>query len=74
MADMILMPRTIRVQIVMAFSICFLFMGGIIGVSYVNLRRLTLSLEVLETAEQLNSAILEMRRYEKNYFLQEGRT
>jgi len=53
----------------MAFSICFLFMGGIIGVSYVNLRRLTRSLEVLETAEQLNSAILEMRRYEKNYFL-----
>jgi signal transduction histidine kinase len=44
-------------------------MGGIIAVSYVNLRRLTLSLEVLETAEQLNSAILEMRRYEKNYFL-----
>lgn len=69
MADMILMPRTIRVQIVMAFSICFLVMGGIIGVSYVNLRRLTRSLEVLEMAEQLNSAILEMRRYEKNYFL-----
>ena len=69
MANMILMPRTIRVQIVMAFSICFLFMGGIIGVSYVNLRRLTRSLEVLETAEQLNSSILEMRRYEKNYFL-----
>jgi two-component system NtrC family sensor kinase len=69
MTGMLLMPRTIRVQIVMAFSICFLFMAGIIGVSYVNLRRLTRSLEVLETAEQLNSAILEMRRYEKNYFL-----
>jgi signal transduction histidine kinase len=69
MASMIVMPRTIRVQIVMAFSICFLFMGGIIGVSYVSLRRLTRSLDVLETAEQLNSAILEMRRYEKNYFL-----
>jgi len=69
MAGMVLMPRTIRVQIVMAFSICFLFMGGIIGVSYINLRRLTRSLEVLESAEQLNSAILEMRRYEKNYFL-----
>ena len=69
MTDMIFMPRTIRVQIVMAFSICFIFMGGLIGVSYVNLRRLTRSLEVLETAEQLNSAILEMRRYEKNYFL-----
>jgi signal transduction histidine kinase len=69
MDGMVLMPRTIRVQIVMAFSICFLFMGGIIGVTYVNLQRLNRSLVVLETAEQLNSAILEMRRYEKNYFL-----
>ena len=69
MVGVILVPRTIRVQIVMAFAICFLFMGGIIGVSYVNLRRLTRSLEVLEAAEQLNSSILEMRRYEKNYFL-----
>jgi signal transduction histidine kinase len=63
------MPRTIRVQVAAAFAICFLFMGGIIGVSYVNLRRLTRSLDVLEAAEQLNSSILEMRRYEKNYFL-----
>jgi len=69
MAGMIFMPRTIRVQIVVVFSICFLFMGVIISVSYVNLRRLTRSLEVLETAEQLNNAIMETRRYEKNYFL-----
>jgi two-component system, NtrC family, sensor kinase len=63
------MPRTIRVQIVMAFSVCFIFMGGIIGVSYFNFQRLTRSLGVLEAAEQLNSTILEMRRYEKNYLL-----
>ncbi len=63
------MPRTIRVQIVMAFSVCFIFMGGIIAVSYVNFQRLTRSLHVLEAAEQLNSTILEMRRYEKNYLL-----
>jgi len=62
-------PRTIRVQIVMAFSVCFIFMGGIIAVSYFNFQRLTRSLQVLEAAEQLNSTILEMRRYEKNFFI-----
>jgi two-component system NtrC family sensor kinase len=66
---MIFVPRTIRVQIVMAFSVCFLFMGGIIGVSYFNFQRLTRSLQVLEAAEQLNSTILEMRRYEKNFLI-----
>jgi len=62
-------PRTIRVQIVMAFAVCFIFMGGIIAASYVNFQRLNRSLQVLEAAEQLNSTILEMRRYEKNYLL-----
>jgi len=62
-------PRTIRVQIVMAFAVCFIFMGGIIAASYINFQRLNRSLQVLEAAEQLNSTILEMRRYEKNYLL-----
>jgi len=63
------MPRTIRGQIVMGFAICFVFMGGIIAISFFNFERLTRSLEVLESAEHLNSTILEMRRYEKNYLL-----
>ena len=57
----------IRVQVAAAFAICFLFMGGIIGVSYVNFLQMTRSLDVLEAAEQLNNTILEIRRYEKNY-------
>jgi two-component system NtrC family sensor kinase len=67
--EVIITPRTIRVQIVMAFAVCFIVMGGIIAVSYVNFQRLNRSLQVLEAAEQLNSTILEMRRYEKNYLL-----
>jgi signal transduction histidine kinase len=63
------MPQTIRGQIVMAFSVCFLFMAGVIGVSYFNFRQMTRSLEVLEAAEQLNNTILEIRRYEKNFLL-----
>ena len=64
-----LIPKTIRAQIMMAFSICFVFMAVIIAVNYSNFRRLSRSMQLFELADELNSAILEMRRYEKNYFL-----
>jgi two-component system NtrC family sensor kinase len=64
-----LIPKTIRAQIMMAFSICFVFMAVIIAVNYNNFRRLSRSMQLFELADELNSAILEMRRYEKNYFL-----
>ncbi|MFH1138877.1 MAG: ATP-binding protein [Pseudomonadota bacterium] len=64
-----LFPKTIRSQIMAAFSVCFLFMGVIIAVNYANFHRLAGSMQFFEVAEELNSTILEMRRYEKNYFL-----
>jgi two-component system NtrC family sensor kinase len=64
-----LAPKTIRVQIMMAFSVCFVFMAVIIAVNYNNFRRLSRSMRLFELAGELNSTILEMRRYEKNYFL-----
>jgi len=64
-----LMPKTIRSQILMAFLACFVFIAVIIAVNYNNFRRLSRSMQLFETAEELNSTILEMRRYEKNYFL-----
>jgi two-component system NtrC family sensor kinase len=64
-----LMPKTIRVQIMMAFLVCFVFMAVIIAVNYSNFRRLSRFMQLFELAEELNSTILEMRRYEKNYFL-----
>ncbi len=64
-----LFPKTIRGQIVMAFLVCFVFMAVIIAVNYDNFRRLSRSMQFFELAEGLNSTILEMRRYEKNYFL-----
>ncbi|MFH0724817.1 MAG: ATP-binding protein [Pseudomonadota bacterium] len=62
-------PQTIRVQIMMAFSVCFVFMAAIIVVNYNNFRLLSRSMVFFELAEELNSTILEMRRYEKNFFL-----
>ena len=64
-----LIPQTIRVQIMAAFSICFIFMAVIIAINYNNSRRLSRSMQLFELAGELNSTILEMRRYEKNYFL-----
>jgi two-component system NtrC family sensor kinase len=64
-----LIPQTIRVQIMAAFSVCFIFMAVIIAINYNNSRRLSRSLQLFELAGELNSTILEMRRYEKNYFL-----
>lgn len=66
---MILIPKTIRVQIMAAFSVCFIFMAVIIAINYNNSRRLSRSMQFFELAGELNSTILEMRRYEKNYFL-----
>jgi two-component system NtrC family sensor kinase len=62
-------PKTIRVQIMIAFSVCFVFMSVIIAVNYNSFRSLSRSMQFFELAEELNSTILEMRRYEKNYFL-----
>jgi two-component system NtrC family sensor kinase len=64
-----IVPQTIRGQVMMAFSVCFVFMAVIIAVNYTNFRRLGRSMQFFELAEELNSTILEMRRYEKNYFL-----
>ncbi len=62
-------PKTIRQQIVTAFLFCFVFMGAIIGVNYSSFRRLSGAMQLFELAEDLNNTIMEMRRYEKNYFL-----
>jgi two-component system NtrC family sensor kinase len=66
---MALAPKTIRVQIMMAFFACFLFMGIMIIVNYANFHYFAGAMRFFEVAEELNSTILEMRRYEKNYFL-----
>lgn len=67
--SMKLFHKTIRIQIIMAFLICFVFMVLIIAVNYRNSQSLAKSMQFFELAGELNSTILEMRRYEKNDFL-----
>jgi two-component system, NtrC family, sensor kinase len=67
-------PSTIRGQVVMAFSACFLFMALMIAFNYGNFYRLSGSMQFFEIAEELDSSLLEMRRYEKNFFLYQKET
>lgn len=45
--QMNVIPKTIRVQIMMAFSVCFVFMAAIIAVNYNNFRLLSRSMVFL---------------------------
>jgi signal transduction histidine kinase len=63
------LPKTIRSQVIMAFSACFLFMAMMIAVNYSNSSRLTGAMQFFELSEDINNTIMEMQRYEKNYFL-----
>jgi signal transduction histidine kinase len=64
-----LIPKTIRGQIMLAFSICFVFIAVIITVNFSNFRRLSHAMQLYELADVLKSGILEMRLNEKDYFL-----
>ena len=64
-----LIPQTIRWQIMMAFLSCFVFMAIVVLLDYRNFRELSRSMQFFELAEEINSSLMEMRRYEKNYFL-----
>jgi two-component system NtrC family sensor kinase len=63
------LPETIRSQVIMAFSACFLFMVVMISVNYLNFHRLTGAMQFFQLSEDINNTIMEMRRYEKNFFL-----
>jgi signal transduction histidine kinase len=64
-----ILPKTIRSQVIMVFSACFLFMAMMIVVNYSNFSRLTGAMQFFELSEDINDTITEMRRYEKNFFL-----
>ncbi len=63
------LPKTIRSQVIMAFLACFLFMVMMIAVNYRNFHRLSGAMQFFQLSEDINNTIMEMRRYEKNFFL-----
>jgi two-component system, NtrC family, sensor kinase len=59
----------IRQKVAVGLSLCMVVLGAIGGMSYRYLREVELKQHFVEFADDLNNAILEARRYEKNYLL-----
>lgn len=59
----------LRHQVLLGFALWFALLSSIGAVSYYNLLNISRKVMVVEIADDLSNIILEMRRYEKNYFL-----
>ncbi|WP_027185497.1 sensor histidine kinase [Desulfovibrio inopinatus] len=59
----------LRHQVLLGFALWFALLSSIGAVSYYNLQNIERKVMVVEIADDLSNIILEMRRYEKNYFL-----
>ncbi len=66
------MRFTLRLKIILIFSIFLLVGGGAWFMNFNAYRLLTHSLQLLEETDKYLNWILETRRYEKNYFLSGG--
>ncbi|MCG6894074.1 MAG: HAMP domain-containing protein [Desulfobacteraceae bacterium] len=67
------MRFTLRLKILLIFSIFLLVGGAAWSLNFDAYRQLTHSLQLLEEKNKFLNWILETRRYEKNYFLSGGR-
>ncbi len=59
----------IRQKVVVGLGLCLVAFGFVGGMSYRYLREVELKQHFTQVADDLNNAILEARRYEKNYLL-----
>ena len=61
--------QTIRSRLIIILIVCFSFIVVLTGLHYYNIFVLQKKLLLIEKFDDFNSDILELRRYEKNYFL-----
>ena len=61
--------RTIRSRLIIIFTVCLTFTGGLAFFYYQNIIALEKKLMLIEQFDDFRDNILELRRYEKNYFL-----
>ncbi len=61
--------QTIRSRLIIILIVSFSFIVGMTGVHYYNIFALQKKILLIEKFDDFNSDILELRRYEKNYFL-----
>ncbi|WP_457551760.1 sensor histidine kinase [Desulfobacula sp.] len=60
---------TIRSRLIIILFVCFSFIVGLTGVDYYNIFVLEKKIILIEHFDDFKGDILELRRYEKNYFL-----
>jgi two-component system NtrC family sensor kinase len=61
--------KTIRSRLIIILIVCFSFIAGLSAVDYYNIFTLEKKLLLIEKFGDFKGDILELRRYEKNYFL-----
>ncbi len=61
--------HTIRAKLIVIFIVCLSFTGGLAGFYYYNIFVLEEKLILIERFDDFKDNILELRRYEKNFFL-----
>jgi two-component system NtrC family sensor kinase len=61
--------KTIRSRLIIIFMVCFSFTGGLTILYYYNILFLEQKMMLIEEFDNFKEQILELRRYEKNYFL-----
>jgi len=61
--------QSIRSRLIIILLVCFSFIIGLTGVDYYNIFVLQKKMILVEQFDDFKSDILELRRYEKNYFL-----
>lgn len=61
--------KTIRSRLIIIFTVCFTFAGGLTLLYYYNIFAFEKKLLMIEQFDDFKEQVLELRRYEKNYFL-----
>lgn len=61
--------ETIRSRLIFILVVCFSFIAGLTALDYYNIFVLQEKLLIIEQFDDFKNNILELRRYEKNYFL-----
>jgi len=61
--------KTIRSRLIIIFTVCFTFAGGLTILYYYNIFAFEKKLLMIEQFEDFKEQVLELRRFEKNYFL-----
>ena len=61
--------RTIRSRLIMVFIVCFSFTAGLTVLDYFHIFVFEQKIEIIQEFDDFKNDVLELRRYEKNYFL-----